>query len=90
MNSRANRVGTNEVCVPTHVALRMFIMQVLASQLHFQANRNADLTVPPLLWPVNCIKIEGHAELPCGPTVYYLYSDHGKRSRLFSTWWNLF
>ena len=26
------QVGTFEVCVPTHVTLRIFIMQVLASQ----------------------------------------------------------
>ena len=35
MNRRATGVGTFQVCVPTHVALRMFIMQVLASQLHY-------------------------------------------------------
>ena len=69
MNSRATRVGTFEVCVPTHVALRRFIIQVLASQLHFMTNRNAGLTVPPLLWPVNCIKIGVHVEQPSGPTV---------------------
>ena len=73
MNSRATRVGTFEVCVTMHVALRMFIMRVLASQLHFLANRNADLTVPPLLWPVNCIKIGGHVEQPSGLTVHSLY-----------------
>ena len=28
-------LGTFEVCVLTHIALRMFIMQVLASQLYF-------------------------------------------------------
>ena len=44
-------VGIFEVCVPTHVALRMFIMQVLASQLHFPANRNAELVVLQLFWP---------------------------------------
>jgi hypothetical protein len=50
----------------------MFIMQVLASQLHFLANGNAELAVPPLFWPVNCIKIGEHvalhAELP-----FYLF-----------------
>ena len=51
----------------------MFIMQVLASQLLFLANRNAELAVPPLFWPVNCIKIEGHIALLSGLTVYYLY-----------------
>ena len=51
----------------------MFIMQVLASQLHFQANRNAELAIPPLFWPVNCIKIGGHVALLSDPTVYSLY-----------------
>ena len=69
------RVGTFEVCVPTHVALRMFIMQVLASQLHFQANRNAELAIPPLFLPVNCIKIGGYVALLSDPTVYSLYCD---------------
>ena len=63
INRRATQVGTFEVCVLAHVALRMFIMQVLASQLHFLANRNAELAVPPLFWPVNCIKIGGHVAL---------------------------
>ena len=69
------RVGTFEVSVPTYVALRMFIMQVLASQLHFLANRNAELAIPPLFWPVNCIKIGGHVALLSGPAVYSLYCD---------------
>ena len=55
-----------------HVALRMSIMQVLASQLHFLAIRNTELAVPALFWPVNCIKIEGHVALLSGPTVYSL------------------
>ena len=53
-----------------HVALRMFITQVLAiqlhflaSQLHFLANKNPELAIPPLFWPVNCIKIGGHIAL---------------------------
>ena len=76
MNSRAIRVGAFEVCVPTHVALRKFIMRVLASQLHFLTNRKADLTVPPLLRPVNCIKIGVHVEQPSRSTVYSLYCDY--------------
>ena len=48
-----------EVCVPMHVVLCMFIMQVLvnvfSSQMSFLVNRN-DLPVL-LFWPVNCIKI---------------------------------
>ena len=48
-------------------------MQVLASQLPFLANRNAELAVPPLFWPDTCIKIGGHVALLSGPTVYTLY-----------------
>ena len=53
----------------------MFIMQVLdlASQFHFLANRNAGLAIPPLLWPVNCIKIGGHVALLGGSIVHSLY-----------------
>ena len=51
----------------------MFIMLVLASQLPFLANRNAELAVPPLFWPDKCIKIGGHVALLSGPTVYTLY-----------------
>ena len=72
---RVTRVGTFEVSVPTHVALRMFIMQVLASQLHFLSNRNTSLPIPPLFWPVNRINIGGHVALLSGPTVYSLYCD---------------
>ena len=73
INRKATRVGTFEVCVSTHVSLRIFIMQVLASQLPFLANRNAELAFPPLFWPDNCIKIGGHVALLSGPTVYTLY-----------------
>ena len=48
-------------------------MQVLASQLHFLANKIAELAIPPLFWPVNCIKIGGHIALLSDPTVYSLY-----------------
>ena len=57
-------------------------MQVLASQLHFLANRNAGLAIPPLFWPVNCIKIGGHVVLLSCPTVDSLYcasTNKGKR-----------
>ena len=73
INRKATRVRAFEVCVSTHVSLRMFIMQVLASQLPSLANRNAELAVPPLFWPVNCIKIGGHVALLSGATVYSLY-----------------
>ena len=81
MNSRTTRVETFEFCVPTHVALRMFIMLVLASQLHFLANRKACLTVPPLLWPVNCIKIGGHVEQPSGPAVHPLFCAYSHSTK---------
>ena len=48
-----------------YVALRMFTMQVLASELHFLTVRNAELAVPPLLWPV---KNRGHVALLSGAT----------------------
>ena len=48
-------------------------MQVLATQLHFLANRNAGLAIPPLFWQVNCIKIGGHVALLSGPTVHSPY-----------------
>ena len=41
--------------------------------LHFLANRNAGLAIPPLFWPVDCIKIGGHVVQLSGPTVYSLY-----------------
>ena len=56
-------------------------MQVLASQLHFLANRNAGLAIPPLLWPINCIKIGGHVALLSGPTVYSLYCAQNENTR---------
>ena len=69
---RATRVGTFEVRVTTHVTLRVFIMQILVSQLPFLANRNTELAVPLLFWPVNRMKIGGRVELLRGPTVYLL------------------
>ena len=48
INRKATQVGTFEVCVPKDVALCMIIMQALTSRLPFLANRNAELTVPPL------------------------------------------
>ena len=73
MNRKITRVGIFEVYVPTHVALRTFIMQVLASQLHFLANKSAGLAIPPFFWQVNCIKIGGHVALLSCPTVHSLY-----------------
>ena len=70
INRRATRIGTFEVKVAVHVALCMFTMQVLAGQLPFLANRNAELAVPQFFWPVNCIEIGGHVELLSAPAVY--------------------
>ena len=56
----------------------MFIMQVLASQLLFLANTNAGQAIPPLFWPVNCIKIGEHVALLSDPTVKCLYCALGK------------
>ena len=49
-------------------------MQVLASQLHFLANRNPGLAIPPLFWPVNCIKIAGHVGTAFQMGYMHLYS----------------
>ena len=67
------RFGTFDVCVAKYVTLRMFIVQVLASQLHFLASRNIGLPILPLFWPVNCLKVGGHVALLSDPTVYSLY-----------------
>ena len=40
-NQRVTLVETFVVFVSTHVTLRMFILQVLATKLHFLADRNA-------------------------------------------------
>ena len=52
-------------------------MQVLASQLHFLANRNVELAILPLFWPANCIKIGGHVALLSDPILYSLYCAFG-------------
>ena len=55
------RVRTFEICVLTHDALRMFIMvQILASQLHFLANRNTELTAIVLVTKLHK-RMGGHA-----------------------------
>ena len=54
--------------------LRMFIMQVLASQLPFLATRNAKL-----------VKTGGHVALLCGRTVYFLYCGLAKFSEKLAT-----
>ena len=73
INRRVTWVGS--FCVPTHVALCMFIMQVLASQLLFLANRNTGQAIPPLFWPFNWIKSGGHVALLSDPIVNCLYCE---------------
>ena len=73
INRKVTRIKTFEVYVAMHVALCMFIMLVLASQLlSGQSHRNAGLAIPPLFWPVHGIKIWGHVALLSGPTVHSL------------------
>ena len=62
------------------------IMQVLASQLHFLANRNAELAVPPLFWPVNSIKIGEHVALRSCPSIYFLFYDHTVMNTTIPDW----
>ena len=57
-------------------------MQVLAYQLHFLPNRNAELAIPPLFWPVNCIKIGRHVALLSDRTVYSLYCVIGEEMKI--------
>ena len=61
-------------------------MPVLASQLHFLANTNAELAIPPLFRPVNCIKIGGHVALLSDPTVYFLCCDLVKKRSMNSVY----
>ena len=58
-------MGTFEVCV---LMLHMIIIQVLASQLLFLANKNTKLAFLPLFWTVNYIKMEGHVALLSEPS----------------------
>ena len=48
-------------------------------------NRNAGQAIPPLFWPVNCIKIGGHVALLSDLTVNCLYCDQhneGKKTTI--------
>ncbi len=60
----------------------MFIMKVLASQLCFLANRNAELAIPPLFWSVNCMKIEGLVALLSFPSIYLIFGALSKAVKL--------
>ena len=55
------------------IALRMFIMRVLASQLPFQANKNAEIGCFAIILASQWHKNRGHAGLLSGCTVYSLY-----------------
>ena len=62
----------------------MFIMQVLANQLHFLANRNAELAFTPLNWPIiklHCIKLLGEVT---GFSYYEFCVSHTKPSPLLT------
>ena len=83
INRKVTQVGTFEIYIPIHDALHMFIMQVLASQLHFLANRNTGLAIPPLFRPINFIKIGGHVALLSGPTVHSLCPHQRIRIMIF-------
>ena len=69
----AGGISSFPPCAREYRLLRRLVN--LASQLHFLANKNAELAIPPLFWPVNCIKIGGHVALLSDPTVYSLYCD---------------
>lgn len=61
----------------THYA--MFILQAVARQLHFLANRNAELAVPQSFWPKNGIQIGGRIALLRDCCVYLLFCHKGKK-----------
>ena len=67
----------------------MFIMHVLSTQLHFLVNTKTELAVPPLLWPVNCIKISEHVALLSGRAVCSLYRYDTNRITQIGTTWKL-
>ena len=70
LKRRATRVGNFEVFVPGIV----HVHYVSSGQsIAFFADENAELAVPPLFWPVNCINIGGQVALPTSPTFYSLY-----------------
>ena len=69
-----------DFCDGNAVASHMLIMQVLARQMPFLANRNAELAIPPLFWPVSRIKIVGHFALLSGTSVYSLNGGSKKLS----------
>ena len=59
------------------------VWKVLASQLHFLAQRNVELAAALLFWPLNCVKIGslladailvgGHVALLSGSSVCFLF-----------------
>ena len=69
----------------------MLIMQVLASQLRFLTNRNAELAFPLLFRPGNRIKIGEHVALLSGSsvyscTVYQIAPDEDTRPESGNVW----
>ena len=74
VQNRNHTEGSLESELLNFVSPRMFIIQTPASQLHILANRNAALSILPIFWPVNCIKIRGHVALLSGSTLFILYT----------------
>jgi hypothetical protein len=58
-------VGSFEVSVLAHVALRMLAAIFLASQWHFLANKRAVLAGCSAFWPVNCIFLHKKTRTRC-------------------------
>ena len=59
------RVGSFEVCVLAHIALRMLSAISLASQWHFLANKHAALAGCSAFWPVNCTFLHKNTRTRC-------------------------
>ena len=70
-DSQKNELKTLKPLFIIFIAYSLVVL--LASQFHFLANKNAELAISPLFWPVNCIKIGGHVALLSDPTVHSLY-----------------
>ena len=70
-------VGSFEVCVLAHIALRMLSAITLASQWHFLANKHAVLAGCSAFWPVNCIFLHKNARTRCTPEWDFCISSYG-------------
>jgi hypothetical protein len=70
---RATYVGSFEVSVLAHVALRMLAAIFLASQWHFLANKHAVLAGCSAFWPVNCIFLHKKTRTRCTAEWLFCY-----------------